>query len=95
MKKGLDAYKLKLIALLFMITDHVYSYLNAPVHGYQAGASWPQWIPVLTRFVSPLFLYLMIDGFYHTSSRKKISDKDLHCGHDHGGRKRCDQPAVP
>lgn len=72
MKKGLDAFKLKLAALLFMITDHVYSYLNAPVHGYQAGASWPQWIPLLTRFVSPLFLYLMIDGFYHTRSRKKF-----------------------
>ncbi len=72
MKKGLDAYKLKLIALLFMIADHVYSYLNAPIHGYQADGSWPEWIPVLTRFVSPLFLYLMIDGFYHTSSRKKF-----------------------
>ena len=67
----LDAYKLKLIAVIFMILDHVYSYLNAPIHSYETGASWPQWIPVLTRFVSPLFLYLMIDGFYHTRNRQK------------------------
>ena len=71
MKRGLDVFKLKLISLVFMITDHVYSYLNGPVHGYQAEALWPQWIPLLTRFVSPLFLYLMIEGFYHTRSRKK------------------------
>ena len=71
MRKELDSYKLKLIALAFMILDHIYSYLNAPVHAAQRGATWPQWIPVITRFVSPLFLYLMIDGFYHTRSRKK------------------------
>ncbi|MBR6256621.1 MAG: hypothetical protein IKR23_04505 [Lachnospiraceae bacterium] len=71
MKRGLDVFKLKMIALVFMITDHVYSYLNGPVHGYQAEALWPQWIPLLTRFVSPLFLYLMIEGFYHTRSRRK------------------------
>lgn len=71
MRKELDSYKLKLIALIFMILDHVYSYLNAPLHGYQSGATWPQWIPVITRFVSPLFLYLMIEGFYHTRSRRK------------------------
>ena len=71
-KIGLDSFKLKLIALAFMIVDHVYSYLNAPIHDYEIGSTWPQWIPVITRFVSPLFLYLMIDGFYHTRSRKKF-----------------------
>lgn len=71
MRKGLDSFKLKLIALIFMIVDHIFVYLNAPIHSYQADSMWPEWIPVLTRFVSPLFLYLMIDGFYHTRSRKK------------------------
>lgn len=71
MEKKLDAYKLKLTAVIFMILDHVYSYLNAPIHSYRFGETWPQWIPVITRFVSPLFLYLMIDGFYHTRSRQK------------------------
>ena len=64
MEKGLDAYKLKIIALLFMILDHIHSHLW--LYG-----SMPQWISLVTRFVSPLFLYLMIEGFYHTRSRAK------------------------
>ena len=63
MEKELDAYKLKLIALAFMILDHVHTYI---FH------SQPEFISLITRFVSPLFLYLMIDGFYHTRSRKKF-----------------------
>lgn len=69
--KGIDSFRLKLIALVFMVIDHIYTYLNSPLHGYQAEGAWPQWIPLLTRFVSPLFLYLMIEGFYHTRSRRK------------------------
>ncbi len=63
MNRGLDSYKLKLIALLFMLIDHVHTYLT-----YR---EWPQWISLTTRFVSPLFLYLMIYGFYYTRSRKQ------------------------
>ena len=65
MKRGLDAYKLKIIALLFMILDHVHTYI------LWCYSNLPKWVSVITRFVSPLFLYLMIDGFYHTRSRKK------------------------
>lgn len=72
MKKGLDAYKIKIIALLFMIVDHVYKTFNAPVHGFQLGESWPQWIPVTSRFVAPVFLFLVIEGFYYTRSRGKF-----------------------
>ena len=72
MKKGLNSYQLKLIALCFMILDHLYSKLNWPMHEYLNWPFWPQWIPVITRFVSPLFLYLMVDGFYHTRSRQKF-----------------------
>ena len=71
MEKGLNAYKIKIIALLFMILDHVYSTFNAPIHNFQPEQAWPQWIPVITRLVSPVFLFLMIEGFYHTRSRKK------------------------
>lgn len=72
MKKGLNSYQLKLIALCFMILDHLYSILSWPTHEYLNWPAWPQWISVITRFVSPLFLYLMIDGFYHTRSRQKF-----------------------
>ncbi len=71
MKKGLDAYKLKLIALIFMIVDHVYKAFDGPLHASQPGECWPQWLPVTARFVMPLFLFLMIEGFYHTRSRIK------------------------
>ena len=71
MNKGLDAYKIKLIALAFMILDHVSTYLSFVTVDYQPWPRWPQFIGIITRFVSPLFLYLMIEGFYHTRSRKK------------------------
>ncbi|MBO4910649.1 MAG: hypothetical protein J5476_15355 [Lachnospiraceae bacterium] len=71
MKKGLDAYKLKIIALVFMLLDHVKTYLSYPTYEYLGWPRWPEFIGMITRFVSPLFLYLMIEGFYHTRSRKK------------------------
>lgn len=72
MKRGLDAYRLKIIALFFMILDHVDKILSYPTHEYLNWPLLPEWISLITRFVSPLFLYLMIDGFYHTRSRKKF-----------------------
>ena len=62
--KGMDSFTLKLIALCFMILDHLHTHL-------WFYATWPQWLSIVTRFVSPLFLYLMVEGFYHTRSRKK------------------------
>ena len=68
MERGIDAYKLKITALVFMILDHVKTYIfNCPVFPVHM----PNWVSLITRFVSPLFVYLMIDGFYHTRSRKK------------------------
>ena len=72
MKHGIDAYKLKILALVFMILDHLYLYLSHSTHEYLNWPLWPEWIDVIARFVSPLFLYLMIEGFYHTRSRKKF-----------------------
>ena len=69
--KGIDSYRLKLTALIFMLLDHICSELNVPAHTRLGCPLWPQWIPVITRFVSPLFLYLMVEGFYHTRSRIK------------------------
>jgi hypothetical protein len=67
-KKGLDAYKLKLIALCFMILDHLHTHLWFSQYC-------PQWSSVVTRFVAPLFLYLMVEGFYHTRNRKKYMSR--------------------
>lgn len=61
----LDSFQLKIIALAFMILDHLDTYIFSSV--------WPKWIDLVTRFVSPLFLYLLLVGFYHTRSRKKYA----------------------
>ncbi len=65
MKKTLNAYQLKIIALTFMIVDHLRTYLF-----YQA---WPRWVSILPRFVAPLFLYLMVEGYHYTRSKKKYA----------------------
>lgn len=57
----LNGFQMKLIALVFMILDHV----NKTFYGVL-----PAWVEFLTRFVAPIFVYLMIEGFFHTRSRK-------------------------
>lgn len=62
MKFGLNRAQLKNIALVFMVLDNLWlrcpTVLNPIVHP-------------ITRFVSPLFAWLMVDGFFHTKSRGK------------------------
>lgn len=79
-QKGIDSYRLKLIALVFMVLDHIFSELNGPIHNYEIEALWPHWISLTTRFVSPLFLYLMVEGFYYTRSRIKYLRRLLIAG---------------
>jgi len=62
-KTGISAYGLKLIALAFMILDHIHNYLNIG----------PRWITILTRFVAPLFVFLLVEGFMQTRNRKKYA----------------------
>lgn len=59
--RGADAFTLKLIALLFMLLDHVHTYLCIG----------PAWISLLPRFVAPLFVFFLTEGFFHTRSREK------------------------
>lgn len=55
--------QLKLIALCFMLFDHLKIYLLNNVL-----PSWTAWI---ARFVAPLFVYMLVEGFFKTSSRKR------------------------
>lgn len=59
----MSAFTLKLIAMLFMLLDHVHSYLNFG----------PNWVSLLSRFVAPLFVYFLVEGFYYTHNRKKYA----------------------
>lgn len=60
---NLDGNQLKIIAVVFMIFDHVYSYLFLGI--------WPEWFSLIARFVAPLFVYMLVEGFFHTSSKRK------------------------
>ena len=62
MRLGLNRSKLKTIALIFMVIDHIGLFLPG-VFGLMAHP--------ITRFVAPLFAYLMVDGFFYTKSRGK------------------------
>lgn len=67
-EKGLSSFNLKLIAIVFMVIDHIHS-----MFGYELGL--PRWISWLGRFVAPLFLYLLVEGFKYTHSRKKYATR--------------------
>lgn len=54
-------FTLKIIALIFMIVDHVHTYLRVG----------PEWVSLLPRFVAPLFVYFLVEGFFHTRNWKK------------------------
>ncbi|MGT2722346.1 TraX family protein [Streptococcus porcinus] len=62
--KKMTAFQIKIVALIFMLIDHINTFL-----GYQLG--FPQWFHWLGRFVAPVFLYFLMEGFKHTKSRRK------------------------
>lgn len=60
MKFELNRAQLKNIALVFMVLDNVW---------LRFSASFSSIAHLATRFVAPLFAWLMVDGFFHTKSR--------------------------
>lgn len=64
MKKIFSSYDLKIIGIVFMVIDHINIYLGSYL-------GLPTWIGFLGRFVAPLFVFMMVEGFHYTRSRKK------------------------
>lgn len=62
--KGLSGFSLKIIGIIFMVIDHINIYLGNVLH-------LPLWVSLLGRFVAPLFIFFIIEGFYYTHSRQK------------------------
>ena len=60
MRFGLNRSQLKKIALIFMVLDNVW---------LRFSTSFSSVAHLITRFVAPLFAWLMVDGFFHTKSR--------------------------
>lgn len=62
MKFSLNRAQLKNLAVVFMVLDNAYLRFSTSISSVAHLA---------TRFVAPLFAWLMVDGFFHTRSRAK------------------------
>jgi len=61
---GLDATKLKIIAVVLMVLDHI--------HQMWAHVGAPMWLTMLGRPVFPIFLFAMAESFHYTRNRKRF-----------------------
>ena len=63
--KKLNSFTLKIIAMITMLLDHVYTYIG------QSGIDVPIWFGYLGKIAAPIFFYLIVEGFFHTKSKVK------------------------
>lgn len=59
--KGFNSFQLKIIMVVAMFIDHVAEFIPGI----------PLWFRYIGRISAPVFFYLLVEGFFHTSSRKK------------------------
>ncbi len=59
-KNGIDDFRLKCIALICMIIDHMGEYLNLPLYFRYIG-----------RLAAPIFIFCCVQGCLHTGNRKQ------------------------
>ncbi|KIL09314.1 conjugal transfer protein TraX [Clostridium botulinum] len=63
--KKLNSFTLKTFAIIAMIMDHIFTYLRSvPIDV-------PLWFSCIGKLASPIFFYLIVEGFFHTKNRKK------------------------
>lgn len=60
-----SSFTLKVMAIIFMAMDHIYTYFS-PV-----GVDIPIWFGYIGKLASPIFFYLIVEGFFYTRSRTK------------------------
>ncbi|MBZ6004405.1 MULTISPECIES: TraX family protein [Paraclostridium] len=60
-----SSFTLKIMAIIFMAMDHIYTYFSP------AGVDIPIWFGYLGKLASPIFFYLIVEGFFYTRSRSK------------------------
>ena len=66
MKKGITANSLKIIAVIIMIIDHIFSYVH-----YDYGDETYYFFRSVGRIAMPIFTYLIVQGFFYTKDLKK------------------------
>ena len=65
-RKGLDALTLKLLAMAFMLLDHTWATVwSVP------------WFTMIGRLAFPIFAFQIVEGFYHTSNRRRYIKRML------------------
>lgn len=64
LKKGLNSFQLKIIALICMVIDHVHYMLAG-----QLGV--PFWFGIIGRISAPIFIFITAQGMKHTRNQKK------------------------
>ena len=62
--RGLNTFTLKMLAVLFMLLDHIYLYFFSPSVGT------PLILTCVGRMAYPLFLFCMVWGYHYTRNRK-------------------------
>lgn len=62
--KKIDAFQMKVFALILMLMDHLLSAFPQV---------FPIWFHPLSRVVSPIFAFLLVEGFFHTRNRLKYN----------------------
>lgn len=63
-KRGLTGFEIKIIAMILMVFDHIYVYLN-----YNSNI--PIQFKWVGRLVAPLFIFMTVEGYCHTRNKKK------------------------
>ncbi len=66
---GLTGYSLKMIGIVFMLADHIHQMF------YMFGV--PLWLTMAGRIVAPVFLFLSVESFVHTSNRRRYMSRLL------------------
>ncbi|MGM2799600.1 TraX family protein, partial [Bacillus cereus group sp. Bce004] len=61
----LNAFQLKIFAMVLMVIDHVYTYIPGM----------PMWLHHPGRIVAPIFFYFVVEGFFYTRNRKKYATR--------------------
>ena len=62
--RGLSSTGLKWIALILMVLDHIHYFF-----AYTGRV--PEWFSMAGRLAAPLFLFCLVEGFYHTHDRRR------------------------
>lgn len=64
---GIDNYKLKVLAIVCMLIDHIASIFHTQV------GQWYNAMRYVGRLAFPIFCFLLVEGFAHTSNRLKYA----------------------